>query len=143
MLLRIPVFWDEKQRQWINGSQCSKDHNAFVYKSGSGPSRQFGSEEEGTTNHQNIRKHPSTDTPYPIRPKSKECALYPNRTQHSDTYKNRHTTKTTNAAPKNNYTRITLTLRPTESRMFPLCPPTTRSSPATYCALCHSRGLQL
>ena len=44
--------------------------------------------------------------------------------------------------PKNNYTRITLTLRPTGSRMFPLCPPTTRSSPATYCALCHSRGLQ-
>jgi hypothetical protein len=57
-------------------------------------------------------------------------------------YKNRHNTKSTNAAPKNNYIRITLTLCPTGSRMFPLCPPTTRSSPATHCALCHSRGLQ-
>lgn len=68
--------------------------------------------------------------------------LYPNRTPHSDMYKNRHTTKTTNAAPQNYFTRITLTLRPTGSRMFPLCPPTTRSSPATYCALCQRRGLQ-
>jgi len=134
MLLRIPVFWDAK----LSGSQCSKDHNAFVCKSAS---RQFASEEEGTTNHQNISKHPSTDTTYPIRPKSKECVLHPNRTPHSNKYKNRHTTKTTNAASKNNYTRITLTLRPTLSRMFPLCPPTTRSSPATHCALCHSRGL--
>lgn len=97
---------------------------------------------EGTTIHQNIKKHPSTDTPHPVRSKSKERVLHPNRTPNSDVYKNRHTTNTTNAAPKNNYTTITLTLRPTGSRMFPLCPPTTRSLPATYCALCHSRGLQ-
>jgi hypothetical protein len=142
MLLRIPVFWDEKLCQWISGSQCSKDHNAFIYKSASSPRRQLGSEEQGTTNYQNIRKHPSTGTAYPRKPISNEYRLFPYRTPHSDMYNNRHTTKTTNEAPQNNLTRITLTLCPTGSRMFPLCPPTTRSSPATYCALCHSRGLQ-